>query len=249
MIDVTWKGPDNPGDYITLVPVEMPDDQYGNFTLTSSGRPMKLRVPVMAGPAELRYVTGQGGRVLARSPLTVVAAKVGLTAPPECVAGSTIAVTWTGPDNPDDYITLVPKELPDGQYGNYTVTSAGSPMNITVPIMSGSAEVRYVAGQGGRVLARRPIQVLAPKVSMSAPPECAAGSAVSITWTGPNYAGDYITVVAKSRPDGEYAAFTLTNTGSPLTVTAPKEPGEAEVRYMTGQGNKVLARIPIKVVR
>jgi len=31
-------------------------------------------------------------------------------------------------------------------------------------------------------------------------------------------------------------------------VKSPKEVGEAEIRYMTGQGNKVLARVAIRIV-
>jgi len=31
-------------------------------------------------------------------------------------------------------------------------------------------------------------------------------------------------------------------------VTLPKDAGDAEIRYMTGQGNEVLARLAIKVV-
>jgi hypothetical protein len=30
-------------------------------------------------------------------------------------------------------------------------------------------------------------------------------------------------------------------------VTAPAEPGPCEIRYMSGQNDKVLARIPIKI--
>ena len=157
-------------------------------------------------------------------------------------------MTWKGPNNSGDYITVVSKEAADGQYGNYTVTSTGSPLKVLVPIMAGGAELRYMTGQGGRVLARRAITINAAKVTLSAPTEAAAGGAVSITWTGPNNPGDYITVVAKSTPDGQYGAYTATTAGSPLTVTAPKEAGDGEVRYMTGQGGKVLARIGIKVV-
>ena len=38
--------------------------------------------------------------------------------------------------------------------------------------------------------------------------------------------------------------ITLTSKGSPLSVAAPKDPCDAEIRYVAGQGNKVLARVP-----
>ena len=70
---------------------------------------------------------------------------------------------------------------------------------------------------------------------------------MSITWTGPNNPGDYITIVPKGLPDGQYRDYATTSNGSPLTVKAPKDAGDAEIRYMTGQGGKVLARIAIEV--
>ena len=244
---VSWTGPNNKGDYITIVAKDAPDAQYGSYADADKPSPQTLTAPTVAGDAELRYVTGQGKKVLARRPIQVVITDVSLSAPAEAIAGATIAVTWTGPNNSGDYITVVSTETPDGQYGSYTVTSSGSPLDLLMPIMAGEAELRYMTGQGNRVLARRAIKIVAAEVTLSAAAEGRAGSAVSVTWTGPNNPGDYITIVAKSTPDGQYGNYTLTNEGSPLNVNAPKEAGDAEIRYMTGQGNKVLARILIKI--
>jgi Ca-activated chloride channel family protein len=246
---VTWTGPDNAGDYITIVAKDAPDDHYGNYAVTAKGSPLTLTAPPESGDAEIRYVVAHGRRVLSRRAIRIVPAEVSISAAAEAVAGATIQVAWTGPDNPGDYITVVPDETPDGQYGNYTLTSGGSPLALLLPIMAGKAELRYMTGQGNKVLARRAISIVAAQVTLSAPAEGAAGTSVSIAWTGPNNAGDYITIVPMSTPDGQYAAYTLTSEGSPLTVTLPKEAGEAEIRYMTGQGNKVLARRPIKATQ
>ena len=246
---VTWTGPNNKDDYITVVPKDARDDEYGSYTNTDKGSPLTLTAPPAADDAELRYVTGQDKKVLARRPIRIMMPDVALSAPAEAIAGTTLAVTWTGPDNAGDYITVVASTTPDGQYGNYTNTSTGSPLNLLMPIMNGDAELRYMTGQGRQVLGRRAIKIVAAQVILAAAAECAPGSDISITWTGPNNSGDYITVVARSTPDGQYAAYTNTTKGSPLTVKAPGDVGDAEIRYMTGQGNKVLARIPIKVVR
>jgi Ca-activated chloride channel family protein len=245
---VAWTGPNNQGDYVTVVPKGTPDDAYDNYTDTQKGSPLTLTAPSAPGDAEVRYVSGQGRKVLARRPLKVITPEVTLSAPADAIAGSTIEVTWSGPNNAGDYITVVPIQTPDGQYGNYTNTSGGSPLKLLLPIMPGNAELRYMAGQGRRVLARRAINITAPEITLSAPLQCAPGTAVSVTWTGPNNAGDYITVVAKATSDGQYGDYINTSNGSPLSVKAPKDPGDAEIRYMTGQGNKVLARIPIQVV-
>lgn len=245
---VGWTGPDNQNDYITIVAAGAPDDKYGDYVETSAGSSVVLTAPIDTGDAEVRYVTGKGHKVLARRAIRVVAAEVSLNAPAEAIAGTTIEVTWTGPDNQGDYLTVVPADMADGRYGNYTNTSAGSPLQLLVPIMEGDAELRYMTGQAGKVLARRPMRIVAAEVTLSAAAQCVAGSDVAVTWTGPNNPGDYITLVLKSTPDGQYAGYQNTSAGSPLTVKAPKEAGEAELRYMTGQGGKVLARIPITVV-
>jgi hypothetical protein len=248
-LSVAWTGPDNHGDYITIVPKETPDGKYGNsYTYTEKGSPLTLIVPALAGDAELRYMTGQGNRVLARRPIRVVLGEVSLSAPASAIAGTELEVTWKGPNNAGDYVTVVPRETPDGEYGNYTYTTEGSPLRVLLPIMAGGAELRYMTGQGSRVLGRRAIEIVAAEVTLSAPAEAAAGSTVTITWTGPNNPGDYITVVAAGTADGQYGDYTATNAGSPLSVQAPKDAGDAELRYVTGQGNKVLARRPIKIV-
>ena len=244
---VAWTGPDNERDYITIVEKAADDAHYGNYADTIKGTPLTLTAPTIPGEAELRYVSGQGRKILARRPIRVIAAEVSLSGPAQATAGATIDVAWTGPNNQGDYITVVPTDTPDGQYGHYTNTAGGSPLKLLTPIMDGAAELRYMTGQGNRVLARRPIRIAAASITLSAPDQAAPGEPVTITWTGPNNPGDYITIVPVGTPETHYADYTNTTAGSPLTVKAPKQPGDAEIRYASGQGNKLLARIPIKI--
>lgn len=245
-ISVSWTGPDNPGDYVTIVPISLPDGRYENYTETAKGATLKLRVPVEAGNAELRYMTGQGARVLGRRPIKIITPEVSLSAPDRVEAGSTFQVAWTGPNNSGDYVTIVPKEMPDGRYANYLETAKGATLTLTALITPGAAELRYMTGQGAKVLARRSIEIVAAKITLEAPEEVVAGSVVSITWMGPANRGDYITIVTQATPDGQYARYADTSKGSPLTVESPIEPGTAEIRYMSGQGAKVLARRLLK---
>lgn len=246
-VTVTWTGPNNVGDYITLVAKEEADGKYGNYALTSTGPSVTITAPPKAGDGELRYMTGQGAKVLGRRPIRIVAPDVSLDAPANAVVGSAVPVKWTGPANPGDYLTVVAAGTKDGLYGNYTTVNKTSPLNVTMPMEPGDAELRYMTGRGAQVLARRPIRVVAAEVSLSAPASAGAGTPVSITWTGPNNPSDYLTIVAKGSPDGQYGSYTLTNRGSPLAVNAPKSAGEAEIRYMSGQGAKVLGRRTITI--
>ncbi len=69
------------------------------------------------------------------------------------------ALAWTGPGNGGDYITIVPEASADGKYGDYRPTSAGAELTVKAPDEAGPAEVRYMSGQGGLVLKRRPILI------------------------------------------------------------------------------------------
>lgn len=246
-VTVAWTGPANQGDYITIVAKDEADGKFGPYTLVNQGSPLKVTAPAKAGDAELRYMTGQGAKVLARRPLRIIAPEVSLSAPAQAVAGSALAVTWTGPANQGDYITVVTAATRDGQYGNYTTVNKGSPLDVTMLMEPGDAELRYMTGRGAQVLARRAIRIVAPEVTLDAPASAATGAPVSVKWTGPSNQGDYLTIVSKDTPDGQYGPYTMTTRGSPLTVNAPKAAGEAEVRYMSGQGAKVLARRPILI--
>jgi len=239
---VKWTGPNNEKDYITVVRKDAAAHLYANYEDARKGSPLELLAPIETGEWEVRYVTDRSKTVLARAPLLVVSNEVTLSAPAEVVAGTVVTVSWTGPNNAADYLTLVPKSLPDGQYGNYTYTTKGSPLTLTAPIAEGDSELRYMTGQGAKVLQRFPIRVIAAKIELDAPATAAAGSKVSVTWSGPNNTGDYITLVPQSLADGQYASYANTDAGSPLTLVALKSAGLAEIRYMSGQGGKVLKR-------
>lgn len=247
-ISVGWTGPNNPQDYVTVVAKDAPDGKYDNFAYTATGSPVLVTAPVTAGDAELRYMTGQGHKVLARREVKITFPEVSISAPAQIIAGANVPVSWSGPNNDSDYITIVSKETPDGKYGNYTYTRVGASLQILVPIMSGDAELRYMTGQGNKVLGRKAITVVAATIRLSCADRVTAGTELSVTWEGPNNGSDYITLVPKSLPDGQYRNYTYTAKGSPLTVTVAKEAGDAEIRYMAGQGNKVLGRKAVTIV-
>ncbi|MDQ8183776.1 hypothetical protein [Pelagicoccus sp. SDUM812005] len=245
---VDWTGPDNAKDYITIVRMDAADTAYGNYEETRQGSPLPLLAPIEAGEWELRYVADRSRTVLARRPLLVTENAVTLQAPDEVIAGSVVSVSWTGPDNKGDYLTFVPRSLPDGRYGNYAETRKGSPLEITAPIEPGDIELRYVTGQGAKVLGRFPLRVVPAEITLSAPSTARAGETIRVNWSGPDNKGDYLTLVPATLPDGQYQSYADTKTGQELTLTAPKAAGPAEIRYMSGQGAQVLKRVPILVL-
>jgi Ca-activated chloride channel homolog len=248
--ELTWQGPNNPGDYLTIVPERAEDQSWTTYAYTSSGTPATLTAPIEPGPYEIRYVTGQANAVLARQGVVVTA--VSASVQPlvaEAGAGAAFEVAWEGPDNQGDYVTVVPEDAPEGAYTSYAYTRNGSPSQLTAPMDPGRYEVRYVAGQGNRTLASASVHITATTASVRPlADEVGAGAAFEVAWQGPDNRGDYVTVVPEDAPEGAYTSYAYTRNGSPSQLTAPMDPGRYEVRYVTGQGNRTLARSVMRVV-
>lgn len=246
-VSISWTGPNNTGDYLTVVTAGTPDGRYMHYAYTSAGSTVSVNAPMEPGQAEIRYMTGQGAKVLARRPITIVGAEVTLDGPIEAIAGSPVAIGWAGPNNSGDYLTIVAANAPDNSYKHYNYTSSGSPTSVNAPIEPGDCEIRYIAGQGGKVLARRPIRVIAAEISLEVPSSVAVGMTFTVQWSGPNLGGDYLTIVKSGAADGVYGSYSNTSAGTPATLTAPKEAGTCEVRYVNGATRKVLKSVPIEV--
>jgi Ca-activated chloride channel family protein len=81
---------------------------------------------------------------------------------------------------------------------------------------------------------REPITIDPLQASVSGPPSAVHGATFSVSWTGPNATGDFITIVTVGAPQGTYTAYAYTSYGNPVTVTAPTAPGQYELRYVYG---------------
>ena len=257
--EVAWQGPDNEGDYVTIVPAGVSRDAAFDImwsrVSTADGSPVTLSAPPEPGAYEVRYVLGQGRRLLVSEPVSVVAAGAVIDAPTEVAAGEAFEVGWTGPDNEGDYVTIVPAGVSrDAAFDimwSRVSTGDGSPVTLQAPPEPGEYEVRYVLGQGRRMLESLPITVMPTTTQLVAPPEVDAGTTFEVEWTGPDNEGDYVTIV----PAGvsRDAAFNImwsrvsTRHGSPVTLKASDEPGDFEIRYVLGSGRRMLQSVPIRV--
>ncbi|MEX2541813.1 MAG: hypothetical protein WD314_08390 [Trueperaceae bacterium] len=66
-----WQGPDNQGDYVTIVPAGSPEGSYESYFDTRNGSPGTLVAPAESGAFEVRYVSGQSAKTLSSSPIRV----------------------------------------------------------------------------------------------------------------------------------------------------------------------------------
>ena len=163
-LPVQWAGPNNNGDFITVVSPGAADGAYKDYfdaqkTAADAGA---LTLPIEGGAYELRYVSAQSNQVLARRAIEVTPVTATLAAPANGAAGTRIEVRWTGPNYPKDFITVVAPDAPHNAYGDYFSTRdarPGSASTVKLPDKPGTYELRYVAGVEEAVLARRAIEV------------------------------------------------------------------------------------------
>ena len=246
-VSVEWTGPSYPGDFITVVMKDTEEGKYAKYGYTKDGTPLEVETPITTGDAEIRYIAGQGRKTLARIPITLTEPGVTLKAPEEAVAGATIPVEWSGPANKGDFITIVTKDTKEGKYAKYQYAKEPGIAEVQSPITPGEAEIRYITGQGRKTLARIPITLTEAVATLKAPEEAVAGATISVEWTGPANEGDFITVVTKDTKEGKWAKYQYAKEEGVAKIESPITPGEAEIRYISGQGRKTLTRVPLKL--
>ena len=159
-IAVAWTGPDNTGDFISIDPADTPESQYGRYVYTRTGNPLELVVPDAPGRYLVRYhLGGSGYRVIGSTPVEVGGVTATVAADGPVVAGEAFAVSWSGPDNERDFVTIVPAGGADRTWGSYAYTRRGNPGRIKAPDEPGSYELRYLTGQDYRTLTSAPLEV------------------------------------------------------------------------------------------
>ncbi|MEM9233933.1 MAG: VWA domain-containing protein, partial [Pseudomonadota bacterium] len=246
-IEVTFTGPPaGSGDWVTVVKPDAEDTEYGDYAYTRQGSPAVLRMPLVAGEYELRFVQNNR-KVLARRPITVVAAQASVSGPETAVSGEEIQVEFSGPEPASgDWITVTAPDAPESKYNSYSYTKQGSPATIRMPLEAGEYELRFVQGNK-KVIARQSITVTAATATLLAKDTAIAGETVTVDFTGPEPAsGDFITVTVPDAEEKKFNDYAYTSQGSPAEIRMPLDAGDYELRFVQWN-KKVLARRPISV--
>ncbi|HWP04944.1 MAG TPA: VWA domain-containing protein [Polyangiaceae bacterium] len=157
-IDVKWTGPKNEYDRIYVVKAGAPDQTSSDFSAPAWNSPTRVTVPEAAGEYEIRYATGQTRSTLAKAPLTITSASASLQGPGSTTAGSYFKVSWKGPGNAYDHISIARKDAGPGEYLK-SFRIGPSPMQIHAPLVTGEFELRYQTGQTQATLARAALVV------------------------------------------------------------------------------------------
>ncbi|MDA1069499.1 MAG: hypothetical protein O3C43_23745 [Verrucomicrobia bacterium] len=200
---------------------------------------VSLELPGEEGLYEVRYFDAANRTIVARQSIKINNPGVTLDAVKEAIAGSTIDVTWTAPNNNRDYLAIAGKDAPSSKYETYAYTKDGSPTNLRVPNVEGVYEIRYISGKDKAIWASRDFKALAPKASVDAPKKGPAGSTIQVEWTGPAVQGDYVSVAEPSSEGGKYIKYQYVKEVQKAELRLPDDPGTYEIRYISG-GSKII---------
>ncbi len=160
-LSVGWQGPANPRDYLTVVKAGAAEQTWGRYVYVSNGNPVTLTAPDAPGEYEVRYLTAQGNLTLARARLTIGPVTGTISGPAQAVAGESFKVSWKGPDNARNFITVVPKGAREGEYSSiYSYTRPQTnPLTLTAPLAPGEYELRYSTAESYFTIARAALEV------------------------------------------------------------------------------------------
>ncbi len=163
---VSWTGTVSRSDYVTIVPVGAPDDQYGAYFQVRQQTARDIAAPDETGMYEVRYVLREGNRVLARHLIEVLAADAALetgarvTATDTAAPGAVIEVSWTTESaSADQRLTLAGADQAIFTWISATKITGDPPVEITLPSEPGVYEIRLLDVSNQAVLARKPVKV------------------------------------------------------------------------------------------
>jgi len=202
----------------------------------------------MPGAYEIRYVTGLG-RAVTRTSLEVYEVLATLKATTELGPGEEFTVEWTGPNDPQDYLSIATPDSENQAYIDWRPTDSGNPLSLRAPQDQGQYEIRYVRSSDGALLAREPLAVTATAVSLRFPPVVEIGTRFDVEWSGTPGRGDFLAVASEGSEKKRYLDWSFTTLGNPLSLAAPFKPGQFEVLYISGKDHEIVVRAPLKVRR
>ena len=271
---LSWKGPNRKDDTVRLVPVGTADaTSYPSLTVSAAAGSGTLRAPAEAGEYELRYALAGSApngpvnagswtataAIVARAMLTVTPAKATFGDSDGGEAGSTIDVSWTGPNREDDEIYLVLATNSDDVYWHgLTFSAAPGSLKLRLPASPGDYELRYRLGgatlHGGAIIARATVHVTPAKAAISAPSSARAGAELKLSWSGPKRTGDELLLVpANARDDIFLHGFVVSAEKGHGNLRTPVEPGDYEIRYRLGGaaigGSAIIGRSKVRLLR
>lgn len=244
---VSWSTTINSRDYVAIVPKGAEEGEFGNYLVVRDDAKGKLKAPADTGLYEVRYILREDSRTIARAYIEVTEPEVTVAGPETALAGSKVKVSWTGTVAENDYVTIVEMGADEGTYGAYVVVRDDTEKVLLMPAKPGIYEVRYVLREGAKTMARTPVEITEPEVTVSAPATVIAGSQFEVSWTGAVNENDYVTIVPIGTEEGEHDNYVVVRSHESKELQAPADVGMYEVRYILREGTRTMATAPVEI--
>jgi Ca-activated chloride channel family protein len=255
-VDIALEAPDEaPIGTTVQVELKAPDGLDGLVKLFAAGRkksiaygyaragkqggyrPVTIRLPAIPGEYVLRWLSGRK-ELLAERPITVVPADIKLLVPEEAPIASAIDVGFAAPAGLGGQVRLFVSGRK--KYLSYGYVREGQledyqPTRMRLPVTPGDYLLRWISTEK-EVLAEATVRVVAADLTIEAPNEVAAGEHFDVTISGPDGLAGRVHIIAagtgksltlRSVQDGSITAY------EPLSLKAPKQPGDYLIRWMT----------------
>lgn len=168
---------------------------------------------------------------------------------PNAEAGHTYSISFQGAARPDHYagFTLRGAGMPSVSASFGVIGGAGdmgnNPFSKTAPTEPGEYDLVMLASDG-TILARQPIEVVAPSNGFDAIGSVEPDTRFEFTWRGPNQVGQRIVIARPGAAPADYQGdwgYPFSNAQTQrMGLRAPKEPGIYELRYLSGNSQEIL---------
>jgi hypothetical protein len=176
-------------------------------------------------------------------------AQIQLDAPASASIDGRIRVSASGSVPERSFYSVVAPDAPEGSYDRYSYYKPGQ-VELAVPSEPGDYQLRLLGpDRPYPTLASRPLRLIQPEVGIDAPASVAIGAPLPVRWRGPSGANEYLTIVPADAPEGSYDDYQYARGEGQgeVTLVAPVEPGQYQIRYLSGSSNRTLGSRPLSV--
>jgi Ca-activated chloride channel family protein len=247
-VTIDWKGPGNKGDYFCVSRVDAEPGQYLHYVYARSGKKAQLKMPEEAGEFEVRYISGLSKQIWGTQAVTVEMPEVSLQAPSTAIAGHEIDLVWVGPANKSDYLSVAELGSEGGKYLSYQYARKNNTKaRMVMPDTPGTYALRYISGGDKNIWAQTEIEVTPRSVELSVPETVTAGEKFGVSWKQKGFQREYVAIYKVGAPVKSYENYANAKNRTDTALKAPVEPGEYEVRYISGNENLVWATSTVTV--
>lgn len=173
-----------------------------------------------------------------------------VTGPATAIAGAPIEVSWNGPNENDDYVTIVAAGATKwtNESWFYTRSSSNGTGKLQTSVVDGDYELWYVQGDTDAVLSRTAIRLLPWAGTLDGPASVKVNTQFQVTWTGPDGQGDYVAILPSGATayTNESYFYTHSTTNGVGSLLSPMAAGNYQLSYLAGTGEIMLSE-PITV--